>query len=167
MNGMGMAPKRAEIFAYILIAIVVLFIVFMLLKRFGIIKSKTQRDTTKIKQESREEKAETKAEKAQIIELLSDNEYFKPGIWKGIPAKRLYTTEYSRQLATKIKKAFGLLNDKEEVIYAVFRSLKDKANISQIAFAYMALYNTDLLGELIARLSKSELQMIYNIIENI
>lgn len=155
-----MNPQKTELFIYGLIAVVVLVLLFSLMKKLGLIKTKAQREATQAKQE-------TRIEKQQIKDLLSDLDWFKPTVWQTVPAQRLYTSAYARSLADKIKNAFGLLNDKETEIYGVFRSLKDRANVSQIAFAYLAKYNKDLLGELSDRLNKSELQVIYNIINAI
>lgn len=155
-----MNTQKTELFIYGLIAVVVLILLYSLMKKFGLIKSKAQREATQAKQE-------TRIEKQQIKELLSDVDWFKPGMWQTIPAQRLYTTAYARSLAEKIHNSFGLLIDKETQIFGVFRSLKDRANVSQIAFSYLAKYNKDLLGELLDRLNKSELQTIYNIINAI
>ncbi|WP_299213726.1 hypothetical protein [uncultured Dokdonia sp.] len=56
------------------------------------------------------------------------------------------------------------LNDDEEKIYGVFRSLKDKVQVSQLVFAYQEEYGSNLIDVLKDRLSTSEIKIIMGIV---
>jgi hypothetical protein len=66
--------------------------------------------------------------------------------------------------AKTIKSAWGLLNDDENKVYSVFRNLKDKVQVSQVAKAYAAEHKINLIEELKDRLSDSELTTIITIV---
>ncbi|GGG36115.1 hypothetical protein GCM10011344_41260 [Dokdonia pacifica] len=56
------------------------------------------------------------------------------------------------------------LNDDEEKIYGVFRSLKDKVQVSQLASAYQEEYGNNLIDVLKDRLSTSEIKIVMGIV---
>lgn len=68
--------------------------------------------------------------------------------------------------AKQINSAFGVFNDNEEKIFAVFRSLRYKSQVASIVSAYRTLYKVDLLTTLRSKLSANELNTIINIIDS-
>jgi len=71
--------------------------------------------------------------------------------------------ERTHKAAKTINDAWGF-NDDEPAVYGAFRSLKSKAEISYMAFAYQKMFKIDLLVDMRARLSDSELEKVRNII---
>lgn len=115
-------------------------------------------------------KGKTKSEKnaeavlqKRVDEIKNSGEIWTTQFWKGFPAKA-YTDQQSLNLAELIKNSWGFFNDNEIQIEGVFRTLKYQTNVSQIADAYVKTAKQDLHSELIGRLSKNELQNIYDII---
>lgn len=78
------------------------------------------------------------------------------------PVIKLQDAE-ARSYADKIENAWGKLNDDEDAIYAVFRSLKDNYALSQVASVYEALKYGNLLNVLEDKLSTDEQNEIYKI----
>jgi hypothetical protein len=67
--------------------------------------------------------------------------------------------------AAMIHDAFGLLNDNEERIYAVFRKCTTKASVSRISAAYSAVFHKDLYSDLVENLSDTEMKWIVDYIK--
>ena len=75
-------------------------------------------------------------------------------------------TSYAKQ----INKAWGAWyegGDDEDAVYAVFRKLKDKVQVSQVAKAYQSTYSKNLIDTIKDRLSEDEIKIILNIIGQI
>ena len=72
---------------------------------------------------------------------------------------------YAEQIHTAFKPWY--LNDDEEQIYNVFRSVKDKVQVSQIAHAYQESYSENLIDVFKARLSASEINIIMGIVSHL
>ena len=75
-----------------------------------------------------------------------DNPYdrhYKPDVkkWLG-PGKtvKVMTDKHARDLAAEIYEAYGLFNDDESQVEAVFKNLKDKLQVSQLADAFYQKY---------------------------
>ena len=153
-------PAMFTGYIYILVAVIILIVVFQIMRRTGLIKSKEQRKRSK-------ESQELKTEKKFIAQTLNSSDLFKPITFQSVSKTRLLPEETARQKAKDIKRAFGFLNDDEEQIYGVFRSLTDKIQVSQISFYYLAKYNSDMVGDLIDSLNKKELLTVWNIVQNI
>ena len=73
---------------------------------------------------------------------------------------KLGAESYARQ----INKAFGVFNDDEESIYAVFRNIRFQTQVASIVSAYETLYRKDLLNELRSKLSENEFNKVIDII---
>lgn len=73
--------------------------------------------------------------------------------------------EYVDQIHSAFKPWY--LNDDEEQIYSVFRSLKDKVQVSQIAKAYQESYSENLIDVFKERLSTSEINIIMGIVSHL
>lgn len=75
-------------------------------------------------------------------------------------------TSYAKQ----INKAWGAWyegGDDEDAVYAIFRKLKDKVQVSQVAKAYQSTYSKNLIDTIKNRLSEDEIKIILNIIAQI
>ncbi|QKX04133.1 hypothetical protein HN014_04165 [Aquimarina sp. TRL1] len=72
--------------------------------------------------------------------------------------------------ANEIHKAFRpwyIGGDLEEKVYAVFRNLKDKVQVSQVAKAYQGEYKLNLRDQLKDRFDKDEIKTVLRIIERL
>ncbi|MCB0374446.1 MAG: hypothetical protein KDD04_00850 [Sinomicrobium sp.] len=72
------------------------------------------------------------------------------------------------RLAQRIEKAWGAWyqgGDDEDKVYGVFRELKDKVQVSQVAGAYQELYKKNLIDKLHDRFTKSEVQKVLDIVK--
>lgn len=69
--------------------------------------------------------------------------------------------------ADQIYKAWGRWyqgGDDEQQVYSVFRSLKDKVQVSQVAKAYQNTYSKNLIDALKDRFDKEEITIVLNIV---
>ena len=75
----------------------------------------------------------------------------------------------AEKFAKKIHSAWSMWDDDEEIIYAVFRKLRDKVQVSQVAKAYQSekLYSKNLVDVFNDRLSKEEVQKILGIVNKL
>lgn len=126
--------------------------IFFILRRLGIIKPK--------KLQSIKEKEKQKIE---IIQAIGTIDYFKPNYYLKAKPNELLDVSKARNYAQELYKAMKGLGTDESRIYSIFSNLTHKAQVSQIAFHYQALYKKDLLTELSKELTKSELLKLYNI----
>jgi len=148
------------IFVWIIVAILAIIFLFVVLRRVGLIKSSTQRQTAK--------KVDKETGDTKIIQTtVNDTKYFKPTFYKSFPVSRQMSPVEADKVAKKIEDAWGLINDDEEQVYAAFRGLTDQVQVSQVAESYQKLFGDDLAGTLIGRLSKSELKMVYDITDTL
>jgi len=70
--------------------------------------------------------------------------------------------------ADQIHKAWGSWyqgGDDEEKVYGVFRKMKDKVQVSQVAKAYQDTYSKNLIDTLKDRFGKDEITIVLNIIK--
>ncbi len=79
-----------------------------------------------------------------------------------ITLKKQTATWYASQIYDALTPWY--FNDDEEKIYGVFRSLKDKLQVSQLASAYQEEYGNNLIDVLKDRLSTSEIKIIMGIV---
>ena len=168
---------KKQIIIYGIVIVIFIIIIYTLGRRIGLIRSRPARQAAK-------EVEQYKAEKKVVKLNLAEMDYFKPGLYKTAPSRefnQLLSHDEVKVYATKLHNALkfvsvtnplapifgGRLGQDEEAIYNVFRNLTDPMQISQIADIYQQAYNSDLLGDLIDKLDKDELQTIYGIIKNI
>lgn len=71
----------------------------------------------------------------------------------------------ANRYAADIHSAWSWIDDDENKVYAVFRKLKDKAQVAQIAKAYQANHGSNLIDQLNDRLSKTEVGKVLQIVE--
>lgn len=87
---------------------------------------------------------------AEMVNEANKNPGWNPNFWKQ-PAPishTIFTEKYVQDLAQKIYNAWGKFNDDEQAIFAVFRSLRSQAQLSQLCYYYSKKYNQDLLTRL-------------------
>lgn len=72
----------------------------------------------------------------------------------------------AESLAGRIASSWGFFYDDEAKVFAVLREAKDKAQVSQIAKAYQALEEKNLIDVLYERLSREELKKALSIVKN-
>jgi hypothetical protein len=111
----------------------------MALAYFAILKPITDKlGLTESEKDRRDAEAGIEAQK---------NEGWNPSFYKLKPpyAHRLYTPAAAKAQAGIIYNAWGKVNDDEQAIYAVFRRLISRAQLSQVVDAYATYYHQDLL----------------------
>lgn len=138
-----------QIIAYVTGFLIIIWVVYLLLKRIGLIESRQQRV---------EEKEQTEREKRAV-------QFFPPNIWKEYPTRTAMNNDVSNNLATEINNSFGFFNDNEQRIFSVFQKLAYKQNVSQLSNSYEQLFHADLHSKLFDNLNSNEMDYIYNIID--
>lgn len=77
-------------------------------------------------------------------------------------------TSTASRYADQIHKAWGSWyqgGDDEEKVYGIFRKMKDKVQVSQVAKAYQETYAKNLIDTLKDRFDKEEITIVLNIIK--
>ncbi len=77
-------------------------------------------------------------------------------------------TSTASRYADQIHKAWGSWyqgGDDEEKVYGVFRKMKDKVQVSQVAKVYQETYSKNLIDTLKNRFEKDEITIVLNIIK--
>ncbi|WP_407264859.1 hypothetical protein R5N98_12415 [Tenacibaculum maritimum] len=77
-------------------------------------------------------------------------------------------TSTASRYADQIYKSWGSWyqgGDDEEKVYGVFRKMKDKVQVSQVAKAYQETYSKNLIDTLKDRFDKDEITIVLNIIK--
>lgn len=143
----------------ILIAII---LVVIIAKRFGLIKTQTQRKTAKLKQEK-------KLEKEEAILKLDSMEFFDPDfVTKKIGiSKVFFDTDVAKGYAKDLYKAMRGLGTDESKIYATLRLMKYGSQLSQVSAYYAKEYKQDLLNDFKDELNKTELNEVYIIVKEL
>ena len=67
--------------------------------------------------------------------------------------------------AQDIHGAWGWFNDDENVVYGVFRKLRDKVQVSQVANAYQTTYKENLIDVLYDKLAETEIKKVLAIVK--
>ena len=113
-----------------------------LLKTFGVIESKEDKD------------------EAKQIQQLQTEDYFNPNYWtKQLPAI-VIKEDKTQELIEILYNSYGYFNDDEAAIYGVFETLKTKSQVSWLAYKFNERYNASLLEYLRSFLNDSELSKI-------
>ena len=109
---------------------------------------------------------ESEEEKAN--KQFGQNSMWNPNTWKkAVKGTLLLKREQAKKFAADIANAWGIFNDDEEAIYNVFRQLKTKAQVSEVADFYQLKTGSDLYGDLYSKLSDSELSTINSMLVNL
>ena len=106
--------------------------------------------------------------------LLSEQAFdiqFAEGILKKVSAKVLTLKKSTTtRLAERIHSSWGAWyqgGDDETKIYGVFRELKDKVQVSQVAKAYQSLYGENLIDKLHKRFGKAEVKKVLEVVKKL
>jgi len=138
--------------AYFIGILVILFIVYKLLGKVGIIKTSAKR------------KAEAASE--QAVESLRSDDYFNPAYYKGKQFKSIGANA-ANLYAQYLHEALSGVGTDEELIYSTFGKLYNKTNISEVAASYFLQYGKDLQAGLLDDLNKKEAVPLMDIINNL
>jgi hypothetical protein len=151
-------PGQMITIAYFIGILVILFIVYRLLSKIGLVQTvKEKNDTVK------EDKA---------VETLRTYDYFNPALYEGKTFKGLdiqTVNDYARALRSSMA-GFGT---DEEKIYSIFGSLPSKYAISQLSDIYQKQYSflssmTDnLKADLLNELDAGEVKTLIDIINSL
>ena len=143
-----------QIFMYGLISVIIIWIVYLLMKRIGLIE-----DRATIRLEKDVEKS---------VSEISNTDIFNPNLYKesGYGYAHLPSNETVNSWAKGIKDSFGWFNDDEEQIYSIFRAMNNKLTVSQVSDCYAQLYSSDLFGDLRQYLNDRELAFLWKIIDS-
>ncbi len=139
---------KIKIALAIFVAGLVLFIIYRIMGKIGLVKS-----------------AESEKKDESIYNLRTMKE-FNPNYYKNRSFAAL-GKGVSDSYAKDIKKSLGLITDNEELIYSTFAQLKNKTNISEIAESFKSMYKKDLRSFLLSYLSKNEMQKLNDIINKL
>lgn len=143
------------LFAYGILTVIVIWVLYLVMKRIGLIQSKTD-----------QEKDDRQAK--NIIEITT-TDIFRPSTYeetnKGLSV--LVSSEKASEWARSIYSAFGWINDDEQAVYNVFRNMTNQLQVSQVADAYSQLYNSDLFGDIDYYFSDVEVSNVWNIIKQL
>ena len=106
--------------------------------------------------------------------LISENAfdiYYAEEVLKKINAQVLVLKkEVAIRWAKEIHAAWGAWyegGDDENKVYGVFRSLKDKVQVSQVARAYQELYGENLVDKLYDKFDESEIKKVLGIVRGL
>ena len=139
--------------AYIGAFFIVLFIVYKLMAKVGLIKT-----IAKKKEEAKEE--------AAAVELRS-MEYFNTTLISKAPFSYVPLGQVAITKAKELRSALRGLGTDEEAVFATFSKLKNRFNISEISLAYKEKYNDDLLIDILNDFNDEEKVTLIEIINKL
>lgn len=132
--------------------VVILYVVYQVLTKIGLIKTRTKRQAIAAKTEA---EANLRASEYFNPLLLKNNEKYVPLAGTG----KLY--------AGMLYKAMRGLGTDEEAIYSVFGRLHSKENISELALYYQTIGKRDLITDILNELTDKEQATLWSIIEKL
>ena len=148
---------QRQLIGYLLGILTLLLIGYLLLKRIGLIESK-------------EEEKVKKGIVDTIMDFRSTN-LFDRDRWQTAPRSLLLSSsvakDYTKKLNDAMSESWFWGFDDESQIFAIFRGLTSKFQISQLADEYYRLTNDDLLADLLYNLNNEEEYTLAEIINNI
>lgn len=130
----------------------VLFVLYQILSKIGLIKTKKKKT---------EEKAKTEAEAN-----LRASEYFDPLLLKS-NEQYIPLAGTGKMYAGILYKAMNGLGTDEEAIYSTFGRLKSKENISELALYYQSIGKRDLISDILNELTDKEQAILWSIINKL
>lgn len=159
---------KQEIIIKIAIGFMLIVVFYLLLKKIGLITTKTKEDkeAEKIAGETKVKVSVQLAKQFNNVIDFKNSNLWDVNLWKKQSTSTMLTSASAKLIAKNIKNAFGFLNDNEEQIYAAFRTMKNKYNVSQVSDAYRILFNEDLAGSLVEKLNDYELSNIWDIVNS-
>lgn len=152
---------ETKLFAYFLITVVVLFILYFTLKRIGII-----RPESKAEKDAKAGAVKTLTNLNQMVIDFKEFKYWDPEYMNVIPFGLRLSYNKATNIAKEIEDSWGWLNDDERRIYNAFSQVPKQRDIASVAYYYNDLFGKDLRSDLIDRLNKDEMRNIWQIIQS-
>jgi hypothetical protein len=90
---------------------------------------------------------------------------FNPQFYKGKAVT--ITRAFAEKLAEQIHSADGFFNDDEDAVYAAFRQMKTKNDVSWVADNFQQKYSKDLYTYVRAFMSDDEISIVHGIVNNL
>lgn len=91
--------------------------------------------------------------------------HFKHKVLEKVRGKILVLKSYkAKQHAERIYDAWSFWGDDESQVYSVFRQLRDKVQVSQVARAYQDAYGDNLIDKLNDKMDDEEVETILKIV---
>ncbi len=141
---------KIKIALTLVVIFIILFLVFKLAGKVGLIKTKADK------------------EREKAVESLTTSVYFNPSYYKGKSSKPLGVS-IADALAKDVRKSLKGFGTNEDLLYSTFAKLKSKTNISELADTYNVKYRSDLKADIMKDLNdkeKSKLMFIINSLPN-
>jgi len=165
------APNKNTILIVVEISLYLLaaFVVYLLLKKIGLIQPKP---------DTNEEKQAAKSPQ-QIKTDIVTTKAFNTKYYLTKPVTSVLTEPEARDYATKIHKAFnptelmlGLrmlasITNSPETVIGIIQQLANKAQVSQIAAFYMQLFGTSLSEDIANHFTKTDAANIFTIVNGL
>lgn len=152
--------------AFIIISIIVLYIVYVLLKRVGLIRTSKQKEVAKIKDEQNKEKAEIEKQLLNA-DLLNPNFQNSSSVDQNLLLSDAAANNYASTLHDSMRKFLGIIMSNANEAIGVFQELTYAPQVSQIAQAFEDQYGLSLSSTIQDYFSKADLINIYSIINKI
>ena len=156
---------ETKLFAYFLVTVIVLFILYFLLKRIGIIKSKEPKEV----RDAKAKQIDTITNLNQMVIDFKESMLFNPSSMNAIPFANRMSYSRATDLAKEIEDAWAKWywpNDDENAIYKAFSSIDKQLDVSSIAYYYRQLFDKDLRSDIIDKMTNSEIRNIWAIIQS-
>ncbi len=141
-----------KVLMYAVPIVVLLYVVTMVMKRFGIIQSGS---------EKREDKRNDKAANDIITSDLLNPNYHKGKLFTPLPDSMV--DKFARQLGSALR----WWGTNEALVYSTYKSYFNKMNISQVAEKYYEIYDEDLRAAIANDLSNEEMGVLAQIIKTL
>lgn len=157
--------KQTDLLLWVLV-ILIIFIILRILNKFGLF-GKTEEE----KGREQLEQSATMQDINKSNKLVTDlKKKAKENKQKGVSTEQTVKNQYPNKarygkFVLDIKYAKGVVNDNEEAVFNVFRSLASQFEVSHFSTVYKQLTGTDLFTYLDSFLSKSELSEINDIVK--
>ena len=103
----------------------------------------------------------------KFFEKASQEGFFSPIYYKQNESRITLKTTNAQAIAKNIYKAWGLINDDEELVYINMMFIKTKEDLSFVSYWYSQQAGSSLLDDLKTKLSSKEFLRIQSIYDNI
>ena len=103
----------------------------------------------------------------RFFEQASQEGFFSPIYYKQNESRITLKTINAQEIAKNIRKAWGFINDDEELVYVNMMFIKTKEDLSFVSYWYSQQSGSSLLDDLKNKLSSKEFLRIKSIYDNI
>lgn len=155
---------KKVIFMYLSISVVILFVVYSVMQKIGIIKTAAEK---------------AKANKVQQL-TESTADFYTSEFYKTFDKKYLLNEKEAKDIAATLHESmfssgvksfltYGVasLGTDESKLFAALTKIKSKVKFSQIADVYNKAYSTDLYTDILSELGETDLLKFSNYIESL